>query len=50
MFLVWETFSMLHGKHYESFPVILENVKFLRATSLMKNKDVILSISIHKGK
>lgn len=40
---------MLHGKSYENFPVTLENVQFLRATSLMKNKDVMLSISIHKG-
>lgn len=47
--LVWETFSCMQGIHYTNLPVMFENVQFLRATSLMKNRDVILSVSIHKG-
>lgn len=39
----------MQAKRPEEVPVTFEEVKFLRATSLMKNRDVILSISIHKG-
>lgn len=49
MCLVWETFAMVHSMYFEDLPVTFQDVKFLRATSLMKNKDVILTISIHKG-
>lgn len=49
IFLVWETFSMMLGYPHEELPVTIEDVKFLRATSLFKNQDVMLSISIHKG-
>lgn len=40
----------MHGFKYEETAVVFEEVKFLRATSLAKNQDVILGISIHKGK
>jgi fatty acid synthase len=49
LFIVWETFAMMQGMPYEQLPVTFEEVKFLRATSLMKNQDVILSISIHRS-
>lgn len=48
--MVWETFAMLHGMRHEELPVVFEDVQFKRATSLMKNQDVILSISFHKSK
>ncbi|CRL02266.1 CLUMA_CG015087, isoform A [Clunio marinus] len=49
IFLVWETFSMMNGCKQENFSVIFEEVKFLRATNLTKNQDIILTISIHKA-
>lgn len=47
--IVWETFAGMQAKLPEDVAVTFEEVKFLRATSLTKNRDVILSISIHKG-
>lgn len=47
--LVWETFSMMIGTPYEKVKVIFEEVRFLRATSLNKNQDVLVTISIHRG-
>lgn len=47
--IVWETFSMMIGMHYENVKVIFEEVRFLRATSLNKNQDVLVTISIHRG-
>lgn len=34
--LVWQTFANLHGKPFEEFPVLIENVQFLRATIMPK--------------
>lgn len=48
--LVWETFAMMQGVHFENLAVTFEEVKFLRATSLQKTQDITLSISIHRGK
>lgn len=47
--LVWETFAMMIGMAYENVKVIFEEVRFLRATSLNKNQDVLITISIHRG-
>ncbi len=47
--IVWETFSMMIGVPYEKVKVVFENVRFLRATSLNKNQDVLITISIHRG-
>lgn len=47
--LVWETFSMMIGMAYENVKVVFEEVRFLRATSLNKNQDVLITISIHRG-
>lgn len=41
---------MMHGLPYEQLPVTFDEVQFVRATSLVKNQDVTLSISIHKSK
>lgn len=47
--LVWETFSMMIGAPFEKVKVVLDEVRFLRATSLNKNQDVLITISIHRG-
>ncbi|KAG5675543.1 hypothetical protein PVAND_005439 [Polypedilum vanderplanki] len=49
LYLVWETFAMMNGIHHSKLKVIFEDVKFLRATSLAKNQDVLVTISIHRG-
>ncbi|XP_070494680.1 fatty acid synthase-like [Chironomus tepperi] len=49
IFLVWETFSMMIGAHYEKVKVVFDDIHFLRATSLTKNQDVLITISIHRG-
>lgn len=47
--IVWETFAMMNGRHFEHMKVILEDIHFLRATSLNKNQDVLITISVHRG-
>lgn len=49
IFLVWETFAMINGMPHEELPVIFENVKFLRATTLQMNQDVFVSINTQRG-
>lgn len=49
LYLVWETFGMMMGIHHTKLKVIFEDVKFLRATSLLKNQDVLVTVSIHRG-
>lgn len=49
IFLVWETFAMMIGMAYENVKVVFEDIRFLRATSLVKNQDVLITISIHRG-
>jgi fatty acid synthase, animal type len=48
LFLVWETFSMMHGVPQMNMKVVFEDVKFMRATSLQKNQDILVSIVIHR--
>ncbi|XP_070509346.1 fatty acid synthase-like [Chironomus tepperi] len=49
LYLVWESFAKMMGVRHTKLKVIFENVKFLRATSLAKNQDVLVTISIHRG-
>lgn len=35
--LVWKTFARLQDKNIEEFPVVIENVQFLRATIMPKD-------------
>ncbi|XP_070505890.1 fatty acid synthase-like [Chironomus tepperi] len=49
IFLVWETFAAMIGVHFEKVKVILEDIHFLRATPLVKNQDVLITISIQRG-
>lgn len=49
VFLAWETFSMMLCEHYENVKVVIEDIHFLRATTLSKNQDVAITISIHRG-
>lgn len=49
LYLVWETFGMMHGIYHTNLKVIFEEVKFLRATSLVKNQDILVTCSIHRG-
>ncbi|XP_008180398.1 fatty acid synthase isoform X2 [Acyrthosiphon pisum] len=47
--LVWKTFAKLQDKNIEEFPVVIENVQFLRATIMPKDGNVNFSISIFEG-
>lgn len=47
---VWETFSLMyHGPSYMDVPVEFEEVKFLRATNMVANQNVDLTVMIHYG-
>lgn len=49
LYLVWETFARMLGISHTKLKVVFEDVKFLRATSLAKNQDVLVTIAIHRG-
>ncbi|KZC12654.1 Fatty acid synthase [Dufourea novaeangliae] len=49
LILVWETISMLEGKLYDEVPVVFENIKFERATTIPKDGGVRLTVMIHRG-
>lgn len=49
LYLIWETFSLMHGVPQMKLKVAIEDVKFLRATSLQKNQDITVTIAIHRG-
>lgn len=40
---------MMIGCHYEKVKVVFEDIHFLRATSLNKSQDVLITIAIHRG-
>lgn len=40
----------MHGVPQMKLKVAIEDVKFLRATSLQKNQDITVTIAIHRGK
>uniref|UniRef100_T1P9U1 Fatty acid synthase n=1 Tax=Musca domestica TaxID=7370 RepID=T1P9U1_MUSDO len=47
---VWETFClMFHGPSYMDIPVEFDEVKFLRATHMVPNQNVNLTVMIHYG-
>ena len=50
LYLVWDNFGKMMGIKHTNLKVVFEDVKFLRATSLTKNQDVVVTISIHRGK
>ncbi|XP_015113130.1 fatty acid synthase [Diachasma alloeum] len=47
--LVWETIGMMKGELYTEVPVVFEDVRFLRATTLSKDVTFELTITIQKG-
>lgn len=47
--LVWETFGLMNGIYHEELPVIFDDIKLLRATSLKNNQDVFVTINIQRG-
>lgn len=47
--VVWETFSLMCAVPQMRMKVMFENVKFLRATSLQKNQEIIVTVVIHRG-
>lgn len=49
LFLVWETVSLMFGVPQMKMKVVFEDVKFLRATSLQKNQDILVTIAIHRA-
>ncbi|XP_034192524.2 fatty acid synthase [Osmia lignaria lignaria] len=49
LILVWETISLLEGKLYDEVPVVFENIKFERATTISADGSVQLTIMVQKG-
>jgi fatty acid synthase, animal type len=50
IYYVWETLAFILGEPLEKLKVVFEDVKFQRATTLIENHDIIVTISIHSGK
>ena len=40
---------MMHGIPFDKMKIIFEEIKFLRATSMQKNQDILITITIHRG-
>ncbi|XP_047362716.1 fatty acid synthase-like [Vespa velutina] len=47
--LVWETFGMMTGQLYTEVSVVIENVKFNRATTIPKEGKIEMIVMIQKG-
>ncbi|OXU25389.1 hypothetical protein TSAR_001850 [Trichomalopsis sarcophagae] len=47
--LIWETLGMMHGEFFAELSVVFENVKFMRATNIPKDKEIELTVMIQKG-
>lgn len=47
--LVWQTLGMMIGQLYMEISVIIENVKFNRATTIPKDGTVEMTVMIQKG-
>lgn len=47
--LVWETLGMMMGEFYTETSVVMENVKFNRATTMPKEGKVEMIVMIQKG-
>ncbi|XP_029668185.1 fatty acid synthase-like, partial [Formica exsecta] len=46
---IWDTISMLKGQLLNDFPIVFENIKFIRATYIPKQGDVDLTLMVQKG-
>ncbi|CAK9800538.1 Fatty acid synthase [Anthophora quadrimaculata] len=49
LIMVWETMSLLQGKLYDEVPIVFEDVKFERATTIPPEGNVPLTVMIHRG-
>lgn len=49
IYYVWETFTMMLGEPLDKIKVVIEDVKFLRATALIENHDIIVNITVQRG-
>ncbi|KAL7030367.1 hypothetical protein ACKWTF_006628 [Chironomus riparius] len=49
IYLVWETFAGMISARFEEIKVVFEDISFLRATPLIRNQDVLVTVSIHRG-
>ena len=47
--IAWKTFAKLRNAEYESLPVIMENVQFMRATIMPKEGPVRFLVNIFEG-
>jgi len=47
--LVWETYSRMINCFFEKNRVIFEDIHFTRSFPMRKNKDYLITISIHRG-
>lgn len=47
--LVWETLGMMMGEFYTETSVVMENIKFNRATTVPKEGKVEMIVMIQKG-
>lgn len=48
--MVWDMFSLMEGKFCDDMPVVFENIRFERATSISSTGTVSLKIIIQKGR
>ncbi|XP_011305442.1 fatty acid synthase [Fopius arisanus] len=49
LLFVWETVGLMRGARYTEVPIVFEDVRFLRATTLFKDVTYKLTIMINKG-
>lgn len=49
LFLAWETLALIHGKIYTDMKIVVENLKFIRATTVSKDSKIEFLVSIHKS-
>ncbi|XP_032678573.1 fatty acid synthase-like isoform X2 [Odontomachus brunneus] len=49
IFLIWETISMLKGQLQYNIPIVFEDVKFLRATHILSQSSVELTLIVQRA-
>ncbi|XP_018577082.1 fatty acid synthase-like isoform X2 [Anoplophora glabripennis] len=49
LYIVWETFSFLKGMSMNTMDIVFENCKFVRATTVSEERDLVLQVAIHAG-
>jgi len=49
LFYIWKMMATINSEQYTDMPILFENVSFLRATVLSKQKEVDLIFTIQKG-